>query len=60
MLPGLARAAVNNSCNVLIFLEGDITNTLGVLEMGVTPTKSLKVSNGNLANVDGLTVCEDE
>ena len=29
MLPGLARAAVSNSCSVLMFLDGAITSTFG-------------------------------
>ena len=60
MLPGLARAAASSSCSVLMFLDGDITSTLGVLEIGVTPAKSPSVSKGSLAKVEGLTVCEDE
>ena len=43
-----------------MFFDGDITSTLGVLEIGVTPTKSPTVSKGSLVNVEGLTVCEDE
>ena len=60
MLPGLALAAASRAERVLIFFDGEITNTLGVEEMGVTPAKSFSVSNGSLANVDGLTVCDDE
>ena len=59
-LPGLARAAVSSSCRLFRFFDGEITSTLGVLEIGVTPAKSASVSNGSLAKVDGLTVCDDE
>ena len=58
--PGLALAAVSSACRVLIFLDGEITSTLGVLLIGVTPAKSPSVSKGSLAKVDGLTVCDDE
>ena len=60
MLPGLARAADSRSLSVRMFLAGEITRTLGVLEIGVTPAKSRSVSNGSFANVEGLTVCDDE
>ena len=56
MLPGLALAAASRADRVLIFLDGEITSTLGVVVMGVIPAKSPNVSNGSLAKVEGLTV----
>ena len=58
--PGLARAATNRACNVLMFFDGAITSTLGVVVMGEIPAKSAATSNGSLAKVEGLTVCDDE
>ena len=48
MLPGLALAAASSSCKILIFLVGEITSTLGVLEMSVMPAKLASLSNGSL------------
>ena len=55
-----ARAVASRSLSDLMFFDGAITSTLGVEEIGVTPVKSFSVSNGSFANVDGLTVCDDE
>lgn len=58
--PGLARAWLSSSCTDLMFLDGAITSTFGVAEIGVTGMKSFSGSKGSLAKVCGVTVCEDE